>query len=390
MRWLTRILLALILLVPVLWVWPQRGITVSFYANPDWQEPPAIVRVERQINLDIVTADPAAFPQQNFSVQWDGWLRVDHAGMYTFSTRTDDGSTLAVDSQLVVDNGGVHAAQRRYGSVHLEPGLHPVRLRFLQTTGIYEFYASWRPPGGTETLITTQQLFVGRAPAAIVFLTRHVSAVWVLCWFALALVIAARIATSKREITNADLRRFAFRVTVSVVATVAAVLTVEAMARLAHYLREDRRPLQRQLQSSRPESDTSLYGLSLGDIIQPSSHEGVIYELKPNVQWTISWVSLSSSTLKGCDDYEYRLRKEPGTFRIIGLGDSSLFGWGVPLEDSTLKVLERSLNEPSSAHKFEVMNFAVPGYNTAMEAEAVRAEVPHVRARSRPSELQHQ
>ena len=389
MRWLTRILLALILLVPVLWVWPQRGITVSFYANPDWQEPPAIVRVERQINLDTVTADPAAFPQENFSVQWDGWLRVDHAGMYTFSTRTDDGSTLEVDSQLVVDNGGVHAARRRYGSVHLEPGLHHVHLRFLQTAGIYEFYASWRPPGGTETLITTQQLFVGRAPAAIVFLTRHVSAVWVLCWFALALVIAARIATSKREITNADLRRFAFRVTVSVVATIAAVLTVEAMARLADYLREDRRPLQRQLQSARSASETSLYGLSLGDIIQPSAHEGVIYELKPHVQGNFMGQPLVINS-RGMRDYEYRLRKEPGTFRIIGLGDSSLFGWGVALEDSTLKVLERSLNEPSSAHRFEVMNFAVPGYNTAMEAELFAQKCLDVRARSRHSELQHQ
>ena len=50
-------------------------------------------------------------------------------------------------------------------------------------------------------------------------------------------------------------------------------------------------------------------------------------------------------------------------------GDSSLFGWGVPFEDSSLKVLERRLNEKSRGQKFEVINFAVPGYNTAMEAE---------------------
>src|SRR4029077_8507006 len=38
-------------------------------------------------------------------------------------------------------------------------------------------------------------------------------------------------------------------------------------------------------------------------------------------------------------------------------------------EDSGLKVLERRLNETSGARKFEVVNFAVPGYNTAMESE---------------------
>jgi hypothetical protein len=368
MRWLTRILIALLLLVPLLWVWPQRGMTVSFYANSDWQEPPLMVRVERQINLDTITADPAAFPQQNFTVQWDGWLRVDTAGLYTFCTRTDDGSTLEVDSQLVVDNGGVHRAERRYGSIHLQPGLHRLRLRFLQAGGIYEFYASWQPPGETETPLPTQQLFIDRAPAAIVLLTRHVASVWVLCWFALALVIAARIATSEREITTADLRRIALRVAVSVAAASAALLTLEGMIRLAHYLREDRRPLERQLQSSRPESETSLYGLSLGDIVQPSSHEGIIYELRPNVRGTFMGQPLVINSL-GMRDYDYSRRKQPDTFRVIGLGDSSLFGWGVALEHSTLKVLERLLNERSSAHNFEVLNFAVPGYNTAIEAE---------------------
>jgi hypothetical protein len=51
-----------------------------------------------------------------------------------------------------------------------------------------------------------------------------------------------------------------------------------------------------------------------------------------------------------------------------------MFGWGVPLEDTGLKVLERLLNEHAlgqraSSTKYEVINFAVPGYNTAMEVE---------------------
>jgi hypothetical protein len=39
------------------------------------------------------------------------------------------------------------------------------------------------------------------------------------------------------------------------------------------------------------------------------------------------------------------------------------------MEDSGLKVLERRLNEKSRARKFEIVNFGVPGYNTAMESE---------------------
>jgi hypothetical protein len=140
------------------------------------------------------------------------------------------------------------------------------------------------------------------------------------------------------------------------------------MIRLAHYFRDDRRPLEVQLQSSRAQAQSSLLGLSLGDIVQPSRYPGIVFELRPNVRGRFMGPSLLINS-RGLRDYEYSPRKEPGTFRIVGLGDSSLFGWGVPLEDSGLKVLERRLNEKSRARKFEVINFAVPGYNTAMEAE---------------------
>ena len=160
--------------------------------------------------------DSASLPQQEFSVEWSGWLRTDRDGQYTFSTRTDDGSTIEIDGHVVVDNGGVHPATRRTATIAMTPGLHQIRLRFLQATGVYEFYASWTPPGDkNESALPTQQLFVHKPPAVIVFLTRRVSSLWVLCWFALALVIAARIAKSAREIASADLRRFALRLTLA-------------------------------------------------------------------------------------------------------------------------------------------------------------------------------
>jgi len=34
LRRMTRILLVPIVLVPILWVWPQRGMTVAFYTDP--------------------------------------------------------------------------------------------------------------------------------------------------------------------------------------------------------------------------------------------------------------------------------------------------------------------------------------------------------------------
>src|SRR5205814_8613879 len=136
----------------------------------------------------------------------------------------------------------------------------------------------------------------------------------------------------------------------------------------AHGLREDRRPIDVQLRGASERRPSSMQTFRVGEIVQPSRYPGIVYELKSGVRGRFMGQPLLINS-QGLRDYEYTRRKKPGTFRIVGVGDSSLFGWGVPIEDSGLKVLERRLNEKSRARKFEVVNFAVPGYNTAMESE---------------------
>jgi PA14 domain-containing protein/GDSL-like lipase/acylhydrolase family protein len=360
---MTRLLLVPILLVPILWVWPQRGITATYYPNTKWVRP-ALVRVQRQINLDSIAVDSASLPQQNFTVEWSGWLRTDRDGQYAFATRSDDRSILEIDDRVVLDNGGGTSSV----SLAMGPGLHQVRLRFLQTDGIYELYAYWTPPGATsQAPLPVQHLFVRHAPAVVVFLTRHVLFLWALCWFALALVVAVRLAKRRREIA-VGLPRLAVRVTMVLASVVAALVVAEMMIRIGHSLREDRRPLDVQLRSARAQAESSMQNLRLGEIVQPSRYAAIVYELRPNVRGRFMGQPLLVNA-RGLRDYEYSTHKEPGTFRIVGVGDSSLFGWGVRLEDSGLKVLERRLNERFRPQKFEVIDFAVPGYNTAMEAE---------------------
>ena len=59
-----------------------------------------------------------------------------------------------------------------------------------------------------------------------------------------------------------------------------------------------------------------------------------------------------------------RHAKAPGTFRILGLGDSFAFGWGVPVEASFFKRLEALLDGSHSGVTHEVVNAGIPGYGT--------------------------
>jgi hypothetical protein len=72
---------------------------------------------------------------------------------------------------------------------------------------------------------------------------------------------------------------------------------------------------------------------------------------------------------QGLRDYEYLFEKPPGTYRIMMLGDSTTFGWGVPLKDTAAKILERKLNNGRTTgnKKFEVINAGIGNYNTVQE-----------------------
>jgi lysophospholipase L1-like esterase len=107
-------------------------------------------------------------------------------------------------------------------------------------------------------------------------------------------------------------------------------------------------------------------GASLGALIWPSAHPGVVYELRPGLDTCFVNVRVQTgpdglrrgSNLTGA--------KSAGTFRILLLGDSQAFGWGVSFEDTVGILLQREF--AMAGRGVEVLNAGVPGYNAAQEA----------------------
>lgn len=84
------------------------------------------------------------------SAVWEGYLRVEQAGTYTFFGRADDLAQVWVDGTLVVDNGNTaaNAYVEASGAVALVPGLHPLRVVFAQYRSGYNMRlaVSWEGP----------------------------------------------------------------------------------------------------------------------------------------------------------------------------------------------------------------------------------------------------
>lgn len=145
-------------------------------------------------------------------------------------------------------------------------------------------------------------------------------------------------------------------------------LALEAALR-ARAAIEDRRTLLRALE--RPPDIPADRRVELGHIVRLSRNPRIVYELVPNIQVIFrgQWVTLNAAGFRGHDQ---PLEKPKDAVRIVGLGDSVMFGWGVADGSEYLTLLESRLNREYPERQWQVVNLSVPGYNTVMEVETLK------------------
>lgn len=97
-----------------------------------------------------------------------------------------------------------------------------------------------------------------------------------------------------------------------------------------------------------------------------SAIPGLIYEMAPGLKMTAQAIDVETNSM-GIRDKEYSIKKPPNTFRIIILGDSVAYGLNLAYKDVFSTILENKLNDNKNGLKVEIINAAVPGYNTMQE-----------------------
>lgn len=112
-----------------------------------------------------VTLDPRD-QNDNFAFLWEGYIHIPVAGVYTFRTRSDDGSKLYLggvnqtasaynhSATALVDNDGLHGAQDRDGTITLTAGVYPIAMTFYEQGGGEVMTVSWRTPQTSGQFVT--------------------------------------------------------------------------------------------------------------------------------------------------------------------------------------------------------------------------------------------
>ena len=164
---------------------------------------------------------------------------------------------------------------------------------------------------------------------------------------------------------------YRWRLVSIVVSVFVALVAVEAGLRIVAHRRDERNnaaldkgpiPVPRHLR----------YG-AIAPLLQWSDDPKQIYELRPRLDAMFVGARVRTNA-DGFRGPEISSAPLPNAVRIVGLGDSVMFGWGVEDNDTYLAQLNRILTERFPAVHWECINTGVPGYNTAMEIETLKVK----------------
>ena len=98
---------------------------------------------------------------KNFSVTYEGLIRVKKSGLYYFDLKSCDGSQLSVGGKLIIDNNGLHSTSNRARGQFFSAGHHPLKLRYFKgaNSRYRELKLFWAGPDMAYRQVDHRDLF---------------------------------------------------------------------------------------------------------------------------------------------------------------------------------------------------------------------------------------
>jgi predicted alpha-1,2-mannosidase len=94
-----------------------------------------------------------------FGFDFKGYLKIETDGLYTFYLKSNDGSTMYLSEEIVINNDGLHPAIERTRNLALKKGTYPVTVKYFQEGGTNMLKVSWKGPGIDKQEIPGSVLF---------------------------------------------------------------------------------------------------------------------------------------------------------------------------------------------------------------------------------------
>ncbi|MCK5821389.1 MAG: alpha-L-fucosidase, partial [Bacteroidales bacterium] len=106
-------------------------------------------------NFDLASKED----EENFSIDYQGLLKIEKGGVYRFYLSSDDGSKLILGDQVVINHDGLHGPAEASGEIALGEGMHAIRISFFENSGGNMLRLEWTNQDFEKQIINKELLF---------------------------------------------------------------------------------------------------------------------------------------------------------------------------------------------------------------------------------------
>jgi len=90
-----------------------------------------LFRIDKMIDYNWQRGSPCpGVNTDNFSIRWDGLIKIDESEEYKFYTVSDDGIRLMVDGYTIIDNWTSHRSTEDGAVIYLDKGWHKIAIEY--------------------------------------------------------------------------------------------------------------------------------------------------------------------------------------------------------------------------------------------------------------------
>ena len=137
---------------------PGGGLIGEYFNTMNPVGQPVLKRIDPSIDVDYGTSspEPNLVDEDFFSVRWRGELQVAFSEVYTFYTRTNDGSRLWIDDKLIVDKWAWvnRVVDTRSEPIELVAGQrYSIRMELFNEDGDAEAHLLWESASQPKAIV---------------------------------------------------------------------------------------------------------------------------------------------------------------------------------------------------------------------------------------------
>lgn len=140
----------------------KSGIRFSYFEKelimlPDFE---SLKPIKTGISADIDIAE--RMRDDNYALRFVGYIKIEENDIYTFYTKSDDGSRIIVSGEVVVNNDGLHGAEIRTGDIALSKGIHKFEIQYFQAGGDQSLEIGyWTSKSGAQKIAPADLFYKG-------------------------------------------------------------------------------------------------------------------------------------------------------------------------------------------------------------------------------------